>query len=352
VAGLFPPQKREWALPAEVPLTPRAAERLSREASVQAFEPAARALEKDWGMPLDGKQVQRWSQAIGQSLVRRRHKEVRAYEQGQRPEPPPNAPQVLVIGFDGGRYQGMEKNPLTGSYWRENKVLAASTYLRGDGGEQAPQLLVTTMLATAGDAETFGFLARLEAERRGVRTAEEVIGMGDGGNWLDPQFEKHFRLTARIIDWCHANEHLWDCAKAIHPDEAVRAAVLAEHWEAMLWDGRVGEVIACLAEESGKLGEPREQDGPEHPRRVLAQNVGYFSKHKEHMNYPAYRRRGWPIGSGVTEAAVKQFNKRVKGTEQFWGQAGVEAIMALRGMWISQDQRWDKHWATRSAYVN
>jgi len=31
---------------------------------------------------------------------------------------------------------------------------------------------------------------------------------------------------------------------------------------------------------------------------------------------------------GVTEAAVKQFNKRVKGTEQFWGD-GIEPILAL-----------------------
>ena len=33
------------------------------------------------------------------------------------------------------------------------------------------------------------------------------------------------------------------------------------------------------------------------------------------MDYPTFRRKGWPIGSGVTESAVNQFNKRVKGTE-------------------------------------
>jgi hypothetical protein len=33
-------------------------------------------------------------------------------------------------------------------------------------------------------------------------------------------------------------------------------------------------------------------------------------------------------------------NKRVKGTEQFWNEPGVEAIMALRAMWLSQDDRW------------
>jgi hypothetical protein len=70
------------------------------------------------------------------------------------------------------------------------------------------------------------------------------------------------------------------------------------------------------------------------------------------MKYPEYRRRGWPIGSGETEAAVKQYNKRIKGTEQFWSTGGVEAILGLRGMCLSQDQRWDKYWANRSVHVN
>ena len=69
------------------------------------------------------------------------------------------------------------------------------------------------------------------------------------------------------------------------------------------------------------------------------------------MDYPEYRANGWPIGSGETEAGVKQFNKRVKGTEQFWTEAGIEPILALRAAWISQDDRWQRYWANRPAYV-
>jgi len=161
----------------------------------------------------------------------------------------------------------------------------------------------------------------------------------------------HFRLRARIIDWCHASEHLWTCAKAIHGPGTALAAKTAETWEAWLWDGKVERVIKALAAEASRLGEPQESDGPDHPRRLLAQNVGYFTKHKEHMRYPEYRARGWPIRSGVTEAAVKQFNKRVKGTEQFWSEHGIECILAIRGLWLSDDERWDRYWKTRSAYV-
>jgi len=103
-------------------------------------------------------------------------------------------------------------------------------------------------------------------------------------------------------------------------------------------------VIDKLRECSAQVGPPGDGDGPEHPRRVLAQNVGYFERHREHMDYPAYRAKGWPIGSGMVESGVKQFNKRVKGTEQFWSTAGSEAILALRALWLSEDGRWNHYW--------
>lgn len=324
---------------------------------MQSFDNAARALGIDWGLEaLDGKQVQRWGEALGRAVVRTRDAEVLAYEQGRRPACPANEPELLVVGMDGGRYQGREVDPDTKSRWREDKVLSVTTYVPGDGreGPQArkPRPLVTTCVASAHDAHAFAPMARVEAERRGLRQARVVIGLGDGGNWIDPLLEREFRVEARIIDWGHASEHLWDCAKAAHGADTPRAAQAGERWEALLWDGRVDDVIAALSAESRRLGDPLNGDPPQHPRRALRQNVGYFTRHKGHMNYPEYRRRGWPIGSGVTEAAVKQCNKRVKGSEQFWTEAGVETILSLRASWISQDQRWERYWANRPAYVN
>ena len=132
--------------------------------------------------------------------------------------------------------------------------------------------------------------------------------------------------------------------------------------EQVLYEGRqhafvlIGNIvtemflIAILSEHLQRVGPPMEQDGPDHPRRVLQQNVGYFTKHQEHMNYPEYRKRGWPIGSGVVEAGVKQFNKRVKGTDQFWSEEGIEPILSLRALWLSQDDRWQRYWSSRPAY--
>ncbi len=339
-------------MPPEANLSPLAAERLCREAAHKTFDESARSLNLDWRTNLDGKQVQRWGESLGRGLVAERDRQTRAYREGRYPPGPANPPKLLVIGMDGGRFQSREKDPDTGSRWKEDKVLTVSSYLPGDGGERKPVPLVRSHLATSRDAHDFGTMARVEAERRGYRQAETVIAVGDGGNWIDPLLDREFRVAARVIDWYHAAGHLWDAARAVHGPQTPQAAAMAEQLEAWLWDGRVRQVIDVLSERSRELGEPQEADPPQHPRRVLQQNVGYFARHREHMDYPRYRRNGWPIGSGETEASVKQFNKRVKGTEQFWTEAGIEPILCLRSAWLSQDQRWQSYWETRPAYVN
>jgi hypothetical protein len=339
-------------LPAEANLSPRAAERVGRESACRSFDEAARSLNLDWQTTLDGKQVQRWGEALGRGMVKARDRQTRAYREGHYPEGPANPPALLVIGMDGGRFQSRDKDPDTGSRWKEDKVLTVGSYLPGDGRERKPVPLVRTHLATSHDARGFGVMARVEAERRGYRRAGTVIAIGDGGNWIDPLLDREFRVAARVVDWYHAGEHLWDCARAVHGPQTPAAAAMAERLEAYLWDGRVQKVIEELAGHARRLGgEPRAADPPQHPRRVLGQNVGYFTRHAGHMDYPRYRANGWPVGSGETEAGVKQFNKRVKGTEQFWTEAGVEPILCLRGAWLSQDDRWQRYWDNRPAYV-
>ena len=318
---------------------------------MQSFDQAALALNEDWGIHLDGKQVERWSEAMGRTVIRMRDAEVARYEQGIRPTAALNAPALLVIGMDGGRVQTREKQGENGSRWREDKVAGITSYLPGDGTkEHPPTPLVTTYVATMGKTEAFGKLVHVEAERRGLRAGPTVLVMGDGGNWIDPLSERERLHDQRIVDYYHAAEHLHEAARVALGKDSPETSTLAEQLTDHLWNGELDEVIAMLKTHTQRLGPPAESDGPEHPRRILANNVGYFQTHRRHMDYPKYRAQGWPIGSGLAESAVKRFNKRVKGTEQFWGLAGVEAILSLRALVLSQDGRWRTYWNTRPAY--
>jgi hypothetical protein len=48
------------------------------------------------------------------------------------------------------------------------------------------------------------------------------------------------------------------------------------------------------------------------------------------MDYPRYRKLGLPITSNVMESTVKQLNRRIKGTEEFWSEAGTEALLQMK----------------------
>jgi hypothetical protein len=341
----FSAQAKEWQLPSEAPLSPHALRRVAREATVQSFDKAAAAINEDWNLTLDGKQIQRWVAGVGKRCVKERDLSQMAYEAGAEVVHHANPPKLLVVEVDGGRVQTCEINPESGSRWREDKVAVVCSYLPGDARHE-PQALVTTHVATMQKAEPFGKMVKIEAERRGYHTAGETILMGDGGNWIDPLFEREFENCPRIVDWYHAAEHLHACAKAVHGAEAPAAAAFAEQLKTLLNAGKIDAIVTALERERVQLNAARAGE-----RAVLETNQGYFSRHKEHMNYPEYRRKGWPIGSGGVEGAVKQFNKRVKGSEQFWQEEGVEGILALRAMWLSGDERWSRYWGNRPAYL-
>jgi len=336
-------------MPVEVDLSPKAAEKVAREAAVQSFDNAARSIAIEWCMDrLDGKQVQRWSEKLGQRAVNDRQRAVEAYERGERQECKENEPELLVVEIDGGRVQNRLKNE-DGSRWREDKLVSVSTALRGNPKakkreDREPKMLVTTHVATMGDAQAIGKLSRVEAERRMLCRAQEVVVLGDGAAWIDGVCEEHFSHHVRIVDYYHAAEHVHDCARSIWPEDEAKQKALAEQWKALLWKGKIQELIEPLKMESQRLGEPAEKDLPDHPRRVLHRNVGYFTRHAKHMKYPEYRRHGWPIGSGTVESGMKQLNKRMKGTDQFWNTQGAETILALRSQWLSQDGRWEHYW--------
>jgi hypothetical protein len=336
VTGLFPPQQRDFNLPTEGNLSTHAAERIAIEVATGTFDTAALKLNHDWGTTLDGKQMQRWSERMGDNAVERRDQELRLLEEKNiLPPCKANEHQLLVVGLDGGRVQTRLKNE-DGTRWREDKVATVTSYISGKNTrDNEPQKLVSSHLATTELVGKFGRLARLEAERRGIRNADQVIVMGDGAAWIDGVADRHFPSAVRIVDWYHAVEHLNDAAKASCPHSEPDAKALSKSWETRLWEGQLDQLMSELREQSARIGPPPDDARANDPREVLRKAVGYFANHRNEMDYPAYRRNGWPIGSGVTESGVKLYNKRVKGTEQFWNLDGVEAVLQLRSEWLN-----------------
>jgi len=72
----------------------------------------------------------------------------------------------------------------------------------------------------------------------------------------------------------------------------------------------------------------------------------YLRRHRRWMDYAGYRRRGLPIGSGVTEAACKTvFTQRLKRSGMRWEVSGGQVVVTLRvvllsGIWEATVGRW------------
>src|SRR5207249_5634692 len=62
----------------------------------------------------------------------------------------------------------------------------------------------------------------------------------------------------------------------------------------------------------------------------------YLRRHRRWMDDAGYRRRGLPIGSGVTEAACKTvFTQRFKRSGMRWGHEMGQVIVDLRVVYLS-----------------
>jgi hypothetical protein len=70
--------------------------------------------------------------------------------------------------------------------------------------------------------------------------------------------------------------------------------------------------------------------------KTFREGYHYLRKRTRHMDYAAYRRRGLPIGSGITEAACKTiFTQRLKQSGMTWEIDGGQTILDLRILWLS-----------------
>jgi hypothetical protein len=73
--------------------------------------------------------------------------------------------------------------------------------------------------------------------------------------------------------------------------------------------------------------------------------VGYFENNRHRTDYPSYRKKGWDIGSGPTEAGCKIIGERLKGSGMRWVEDGAATVAALRSLYVSGGPVWDGFWS-------
>jgi len=348
-------------------------------ARTDSFDAAAESLVDEAEVPISGRQVGRIAHEVGAQLLEARDQRVDVFENKQAKPEAPVAPRLAAVYVDGGRINTRCEAPGQGPgvhdpAWREDKVADFVTMstrshvadphpelpkcftkkkdvvelVQGiagqgaladvieDGGEGPPELavfepdedelkpqwppepLVRTCAATLESSAAFGPMTAAEAHRRNFFAAQDRAFLGDGGTWIWTLHRTYFPTFEPIVDFVHVLTHVYVAAKAAGgPPPAVWSRYLG--WATASRQGRVSTVLEELRVIHEAMPPPENPAGlkPTDPHEVIRLTIGHLSNNESRMDYPRYRRAGLPTCSGLVESLIKQFNRRVKGTEKF-----------------------------------
>ncbi|MCB0115155.1 MAG: ISKra4 family transposase [Caldilineaceae bacterium] len=185
-------------------------------------------------------------------------------------------------------------------------------------------------------AEEFGASLYRLARRCGYRQAQEKIFAADGGDWCWTIHQTYFADASGILDWYHANEHVWTCAKTLFSDQAEITTWAKQALQHMREEGGYG-LLKWLLEQQPRLRNKK--------RKALASLIHYVQPRQDRMDYPRYRHHGWQIGTGMIESTAKQLvGLRLKGPGMHWSEQVAIAITALRAH--SLNHNWNQSWKT------
>jgi hypothetical protein len=217
---------------------------------------------------------------------------------------------------------------------------------RGKRRRPNRQRLVRTAVATMADSQAFGFQVAAEVHRRGLDRAARKACVCDGQHYNWSIFELHLEPAGfiGILDVVHLLTYLYAAAHALMGRNTVKAWECYERLLRCAWAGKTTQVLDELKSAAAKLGPPPKDADEQDPRRVVADAVTYVTNNQQRMDYPRYRKLGLPISSAPVESLIKQFNRRVKGSEKFWVKKGAEAVLQVRAAYLSEDGRAQRYW--------
>lgn len=183
-----------------------------------------------------------------------------------------------------------------------------------------------------------GTVVRREAARLGFRQADEKIANVDGASWIPRQLNERpdqLPLDGLGLDFYHLSENIHRCRREVFgkDDEA------GNRWAGALLhtlkhDG-YEQAWDQLTLWRSSLRSPKKKQAAD---RLL----NYVSDRREMIDYPAFRERGWQIGSGPTESRCKTSTSRLKGRGRRWDIVNAEAVAALTT--LEDSDQWNLYW--------
>ena len=296
-----------------------------------SFERGQEMLERFSGIRLSVEEGRLIAEKMGRELESQTQQEIEKIWQTQTPRPREvsSAPERLYLSPDGTHI------PIRGQKdWSEVKVGTIFTARVPAKGED-PVREQTRYVGGLEKADVFYRRFYAEALKQGIDQAKEIVVIGDGAEWIWNQAELTLpKDRVEIIDYYHATEKLWTVARAVWGEESKETKRWARRWSDKLYKGKVAQVIAAMRRIPAKS---------ESAKETSRTTIGYFTTNKKRMRYAELRKKGYFIGSGVTESSCKHLvGTRLKQAGMHWDKEQAQAILQLRLARLNG--RWDYLW--------
>jgi len=286
-----------------------------------SFQQSVRMIEALFGQKVSAKTLERVVHHVGSTLADQHRQSLERFLTDRQVPVCDTPPKRLYLAADGTTVHERDG-------WHESKVGCLSW-------DDARGTRRQRYVGGFEDAERFGQSLWWEACRCGLREAQEIVYLGDGAAWVRGLHEKHWPRAVFIVDWYHAQEHLWACAKVLWGEESEPTARWARRCGDWLWEGWTRKVLRELARQR--------QRHQGRKRKAIEDLSRYIQVNQEQMRYDVFRDQGYSIGSGMVEGACKHVvGDRLKRSGMIWSRVGSSATLALRICWLNKE--WDWLW--------
>lgn len=239
---------------------------------------------------------------------------------------------VLYLEMDGAMVntRGVENE----SCWREVKTAMTfnSQYIHywnnRKTGEICSKIEKKDFVSFIGNCHEFRSHVIALLQRNRAYEAEEVVVITDGADWISKLVNDICPHAIHILDLYHLKENVWKFAKFIYHNDTAKytpwANRICDLLEAGKWDIVLHEIE-----------EYKEKPTPDGTVNLYT----YIYNHRDNIDYPLYKKKGYFVGSGAMESANRYvMQERLKLPGMRWNVESAQGILALRTR--SESQNW------------
>jgi hypothetical protein len=187
---------------------------------------------------------------------------------------------------------------------------------------------------TSGDHGVAGRMMQRMAVQIELERADEKIGNVDGSPWIRNEIEFYGLADALGLDYYHLRDNVQKTRLIVYGEQdpagqAWRDEIMGLFYQ-QGYDAAWEKLVSWRSQWRGAK------------RKEADRLLGYVAQRREMIRYPEFRRHGWQIGSGPTEAQCKATTQRLKGRGRRWNRVNAEAIMALDC--LDSSDAWRQYW--------